>query len=432
MTDSQHSTGFQHSAVADLASTTTAEFVKLYGTQFQEDPAALYTQIRQQHGGVAPVLLDGDVPAWLVIGYREIHQVTSDNLLYQRDTRRWNQWDNVPADWPLLPYVAYNPSVMFTEAMEHRRRAGAIGDALSAVDQFDLRSHCERIADQLIDTFAGSGEADLIAQFAMQIPLLAVAKMYGMPEAETPALVRDVAISLDVGPDAIPAYGRVQEAMGRLLAGKHQRPGADVPSQLVQHPAQLTDAEIIQDLLVVTAAAQQPTANWIGNTIRLMLTDDRFAMTLSGGRGSVGEALNEVLWHDTPTQNFIGRFATRDTQLGGRRVRAGDLLVLGLAAANADPHVRPDLAGGALGNHAHMSFGHGEHGCPHPAPEVAEVIARTTVEVLLDRLPDLSLSVPVESLVWRPSMWMRGLESLPVTFTPTYVANTADSFSGAW
>ena len=59
------------------------------------------------------------------------------------------------------------------------------------------------------------------------------------------------------------------------------------------------------------AAAQQPTANWIGNTLRLMLTDDRFALTLSGGRRSVGQALNEVLWEDTPTQNFIGRWAVQ-------------------------------------------------------------------------------------------------------------------------
>ncbi|MEC3981335.1 cytochrome P450 [Amycolatopsis sp. H20-H5] len=394
----------------------------MYGAQFLTDPAALYSQLRQQFGGVAPVLLDGDIPAWLVTGYREIHQVSSDSQLFARDTRRWNQWDNVPGDWPLLPYVMHNPSVMFTEGNEHRRRAGAIGDALSAVDQFDLRAHCERIADRLIDGFVGSGQADLVAQFAMQVPLLAVAKMYGMPEAATPALVRDVAISLDVGPDAIPAYLRVQEAMGRLLALKRELPGADVPTHMMRHQANLTDDEIVQDLLVVTAAAQQPTANWIGNTIRLMLTDSRFAMTLSGGRGSVGQALNEVLWHDTPTQNFIGRFATRDTQLSGNRLRGGDLLVLGLAAANADPHVRPDLSAGAQGNHAHMSFGHGEHGCPYPAPEVADVIARTTVEVLLDRLPDLALAVPAESLVWRPSVWMRGLESLPVTFTPTYVS----------
>jgi cytochrome P450 len=396
--------------------------LRLYGARFQEDPAALYSAIREQYGPVAPVLLDGDVPAWFVSGYREIHQISDDSQLFARDTRRWSAWDQIPDDWPLMPYVAYNPSVMFTEGAEHRRRAGAIGDALGAVDQFELRAQCERVADQLIDAFAGTGEADLVAQYAMQMPLLMIANMYGMPAQETPKLVRDVAISLDVGPDAIPAHMRVQAAMQRLVAQKREASGADVPSTLLAHPANLSEEEIVLDLLVVTAAAQQPTANWIGNTIRLMLTDSRFAMTLSGGRGSVGQALNEVLWEDTPTQNFIGRFATRDTHLGGQRIRAGDLLVLGLAAANADPQVRPDLSAGPVGNEAHMSFGHGEHGCPYPAPEVAEVIARTTVEVLLDRLPDLELAVPAETLVWRPSVWMRGLDRLPVTFTPTYVA----------
>ena len=410
------------------------EPVRLYGRQFQTDPAALYTRLREQFGPVAPVLLDGDLPAWFVSGYREVHQVTSDSQLFGRDTRRWNAWPQVPGDWPLLPYVAHNASVMFTEGPEHRRRAGAISEALGEVDQFELGSHCERIADKLIDAFAGTGEADLVAQYAVQIPLLAVAKMFGMPEAETPDLVRDVAISLDAGPDAMDAHLRVQAAMRRLLAHKHDFPGNDVPSQLLASPSNLTDEEIVNDLIVVTAAAQQPTANWIGNTIRLLLTDARFAMTLSGGRGSVGQALNEVLWQDTPTQNFIGRFATRDTQLGNQRIRTGDLLILGLAAANADPLVRPHVFSNSSGNQAHMSFGHGEHGCPYPAPEVAEVIAKKTVEVLLDRLPDLELAVHPESLEWRPSVWMRGLQALPVRFTPTYVAASAGASAtpGTW
>jgi cytochrome P450 len=68
-----------------------------------------------------------------------------------------------------------------------------------------------------------------------------------------------------------------------------------------------------------------------------------------------------------------------------------------------------------------MSFSHGEHGCPYPARELAEIIAQTAVEVLLDRLPDVRLAVAANALVWRPSFLMRGLSALPVTFTPTYV-----------
>jgi cytochrome P450 len=132
--------------------------------------------------------------------------------------------------------------------------------------------------------------------------------------------------------------------------------------------------------------------------------------------------LNEVLWADTPTQNMAGRFAVRDTRLGGQHIKAGDLLILGLAAANTDPRVRPDADSYADsgGNQAHMPFSNGEHRCPHAAQELAEVIAETAIEVLPDRLPDVTLAVANEALVWRPSPWMRGLAALPVTFTPAF------------
>jgi cytochrome P450 len=72
-----------------------------------------------------------------------------------------------------------------------------------------------------------------------------------------------------------------------------------------------------------------------------------------------------------------------------------------------------------------LSFSHGEHRCPYPAPELAEVICRAAVEVLLDRLPDVLLAVDPEELEWSPSVWMRGLVSLPVTFTPSYATGSA-------
>jgi cytochrome P450 len=172
---------------------------------------------------------------------------------------------------------------------------------------------------------------------------------------------------------------------------------------------------------MASAAGHLPTADWIGNSIRLMLTDDRFAAALSGGRHSVAEAMNEVLWEDAPTQILAGRWAARDTTLGGQTLRAGDMLLLGLAAANADPLIRQDLGtagGGQSGNSAHLSFGHGEYRCPFPAQEIAEILARTGIEVLLDRLPDIDLTVPAEALVRRPSSFLRGMTSLPVGFTP--------------
>ncbi|MFB7111296.1 cytochrome P450 [Streptomyces sp. NPDC056291] len=395
--------------------------VRLGGLEYQQTPSQLYRALRREHGAVAPVLLDGDIPAWLVLGYSEVTYVTSHDELFARDSRRWNQWENIPADWPLMPYVGYQPSVLFTEGDEHRRRAGVITEALEGVDQFELARNCQLIADRLIADFAGSGQAELMTGYAHALPMRAVVQMCGMPTSgeDTRQLVEDLRISLDAaeGDDPVAAYGRVGERLRQLVKDKRVSPGPDVTSRMLLHPAGLSDEEIVQDLISVIAAAQQPTANWICNTLRLLLTDERFAVNVSGGRLSVGEALNEALWLDTPTQNFIGRWAVRDTQLGGRQIRAGDCLVLGLAAANTDPQIWPDSQVGAE-NAAHLSFSNGEHRCPYPAPLLADVMARTAVETLLERLPDLVLSVEPEKLTWRPSIWMRGLTALPVQFTP--------------
>lgn len=395
-----------------------AQPVRMYGEHLAGDPGELYQFMRAKFGRVAPILLDGDIPAWFVLGYREIHQISSNPALFARDCRRWNMWDRIADDWPLMPFVGWAPSVMFAEGVEHQRRAGAIGDALDAVNRTGLISICEQVSDRLIDGFTVRGEVDLIAEYAQQIPMRVIARLFGISDADTPALVQDIADSLDVAEKANAAHQRNFARMQQLLKDKHEKPGRDVPSRMIAHPSGLTDDEILIDLLVVMAAAQQPTANWIGNALRLMLIDDEFSLTLQGGRSSVGQALNEVLWKDTPTQNFIGRWAVQDCQLGGQRIRRGDLLVLGLAAANADPQVHPASFADSSINRAHMSFGHGEHGCPYPAPELAEVIARTAVEVLLDRVPDIELAVAPEELRWRPSLWMRGLYALPAHFSP--------------
>ncbi|GGR77135.1 cytochrome P450 [Streptomyces humidus] len=395
--------------------------VRLGGLEYQQTPARLYRELRREHGAVAPVLLDGDIPAWLVLGYAEVSYVTAHDELFARDSRRWNQWANIPEDWPLMPFVGYQPSVLFTEGEEHRRRAGVITQALEGVDQFQLSRDCRQLADQLIASFAGSGQAELMNMYAHALPMRAAVQMCGMPHAgdATHQLVEDLRISLDAGEgdDPVAAYMRVGEQIQQLVKEKRQRHGPDITSRMLQHRAGLTDDEIVQDLITIIAAAQQPTANWICNTLRLLLTDERFALSVSGGRLSVGEALSEVLWLDTPTQNFIGRWAVRDTQLGGQLIRAGDCVVLGLAAANTDPQIWPESHVGAESS-AHLSFSSGEHRCPYPAPLLADVIARTAVETLLERLPDMVLAVEPEELSWRPSVWMRGLHALPVEFTP--------------
>ncbi|MEV0402416.1 cytochrome P450 [Actinoallomurus sp. NPDC050550] len=393
-----------------------SEAVPLYGPRFAGNTEELFGEMRRDHGPVVPVLLEGGDPAWLVIGYREAHRVLSDGQLFARDPYRCHGPDYVPPQ-----AVGYTPGMlMFLDGDAHTQRVGAVSAALGEVDQFQLRADCERFADRLIDTFTTAGEVELMERYAYRIPVLVMGGMFGLPDSELMAVAQDMKTMSDGREDAIDAYGRFVATMRGHIESKREWPGPDVTSRMLAYGTGVTDDELIHDILVVISGSQENTANWIGNALRLMLTDDRFAVTLSGGRHSVGQALNEVLWKDTPVKAVPGRWATRDTQLGGRTIRAGDVIVVGLAGANADPWVRPAGHGDSGGNHAHLAFGTGDHGCPHPAPELAEVMAETAIEVLLDRLPDLRLAVPEDELEWRPAFHLRGLSALPVRFTPAY------------
>nr|WP_055551130.1 cytochrome P450 [Streptomyces sp. NBRC 110028] len=393
----------------------------LHGERYLRNPAESHEQMRRDHGQVAPILLEADVPAWLVLGYREMRQVLADAQTYSRDSRHWNRWDEVPPDWQLMPWVAYGPMILFTEGEEHRRRSEAISEALAAVDPFELRRHCERFADETIDKFIGKGQADLVLDYVFAVPALAMGTIFGMPEERLQPLAEAVTVSLMTTDEAMAAQQRAAALVQQLVTEKRTTPGPDVTSRYLQNCPGLTDEQLVGDLMVMMAAAMPAASYWIGNTVRLMLTDDRFTLTLAGNRRSVGEAMNEVLWADAPIRNNIGRFATRDATLGGRHVRAGDLLVLGIAAANADPALWPDPQAGYAGNNAHLAFGGGEYGCPAGAPELGTIMAETAIEVLLDRIPDLELAVEPDELEWLASLWYRCLSSLPVVFTPAPV-----------
>lgn len=398
----------------------------MYGPEFADDLAGFYRKVRAERGPVAPVLLVGDVPAWLVLSYREVVHVCRNPQIFARSSYNWNLWPEIPEDWPLMYPLIPIPSMVNVPRDEHARRAGAMSDVLEAVDRLELVRMCERTADELIDAFSGAGEADLVAQYAQELVLMVLARLLGYPEERISDLNRILIQVSTSGPDAAAAGMRLVEVMGEFVAGlrkdaaEQKEPGDGLAARLVRHPAALTDEELILDLALFFGAGHQPTANWIGSTLRLMLIDDEFSLNLQGGRYSVDQALNEVLWREPPAHAMVGRWAVRNIDLGGHRIGEGDFLVISLAAANADPevHAGADVRDNVGVNRAHMAFACGEHSCPLGGPDLAEAIAKTAVEVLLDRLPDVCLAVPAERLRWNESTWLRSLESLPVTFTP--------------
>ncbi|GAA0938915.1 cytochrome P450 [Nonomuraea longicatena] len=376
----------------------------------------LYEDLRRQWGDLAWVELEPGVGAWLVMGYQEILTITRQEKLYSRDARNWRLFQEgvVPPDSGLGPMMFWRPNVIGADGAEHRRLRRPLDDGVAAIDQRRMRRSVETMCADLIAGFRDRGSADLMGEYAAVVPMLALADLFGLDVGQGHELLAALRALFGSAEDSQAGNRRFEEILGCIMNARKQAPADDLTTRFLRHHDLRGDPEVLQSMVVMISAAQETTTTWISQTLRLMLTDPRFAGRVRGGRLGVDDALDEVLWRDPPMTNMPARYALRDTELGGRRIAMGDALVLGLAAANADPKVHTGDGVLELGNRAHLAWSAGPHACPAPVP--ARLITRTAVETALHLLPDVRLAVNAAELVPHPSPWTRCPAALPVLF----------------
>jgi cytochrome P450 len=391
---------------------------RLYGPAVSADPMALYDRLRAEHGAVAPVLLEGDIPAWLVLGYQEILHITRNPRRFSRDGRNWREWQEgrVQPHHPVAPVLAWGPDATHQDGAEHQRLRGAVNDSLERFDRRGLRRNVVYYGHKLIDDFCESGRTELLGHYAQQLPMLVLTNLFGLPQEEGPRLVTASRQLLMGTEKAVTADQYIQRTLGELVTRKHADPGHDLTSWLLAHPSDLSDAEVAHHLRLVLIAANESTTSLIANTLRMVFTHPRFHGSVRGGRMTLPSAVEQVLWDEPPFSVCPGGFAAYDMELAGHSVRRGDVLLLGIAAGNSDPEIRPRPGEIMHGNRSHLSFTCGPHECP--GQDVGRAITGTGIEVLLGRLPDIRLTVDPDELSWSASTWSRHLDALPVEFTP--------------
>ncbi|HVT70951.1 MAG TPA: cytochrome P450 [Trebonia sp.] len=381
------------------------------------DPQAEYRKLLDRWGLVAPVQLEPGVNAWLVMGYDEICHVVRHERLFSRDPHNWRDLSEgrVAPDSGLGPMMFPRDNAYFKDGETHRRLRAPLDDAVSGLHQRRMGRQVKAICADLIAGFAARGRAELVTEYAAVIPMLAVADMFGLDTSLGHELRMCLLALFGSASDSQAGNARFEEILTGIMRDRQATPADDVTSSFVSHPHLHNDYEIMQSMVLMISAGYETTTCWIAQTLRLMLTDPRFAGRVRGGRLGVDDALDEVLWRDPPMANMPARFALRDTELAGQPIQPGDALILGLAAANADPRVHADDAWAELGNRSHLAWSTGPHACPAHLP--ARIIARAAVETALNLLPEIHLAVPDNEISLIPSPWTRCPASLPVTFT---------------
>ncbi|WP_030394985.1 cytochrome P450 [Kitasatospora purpeofusca] len=388
----------------------------LHGPAFAADPQTVYERLRRQ-GPVAPVEIAPGVEALLVTDYQAALDLLRDTDTYSKDSRAWQQ--TVPPDSPLLPVLGYRPTALFSDGETHARYRQVITDGLALLEPHLLQRRVAEVAHRLIGTFGATGSADLIADYARRLPVHVVTTWFGVPDEHRERLVAGIVGMIESTRQAVTAYADLVAVVTAMVAERRERPRHDLTSWFLTHPAGLDNDEVVRQITLTMIAGNEPTTNLIGNALRRLLTDARYAGSLFGGAMTAHQAIDEVLWHEPPLANLSAHYPRCDTVLHGRAIPAGSLVLVSYAAANSEaapPADSPDTAGLRSGESAHLAWAAGPHACP--ARDPALLIAITAVEQLTSRIGDLELAEPADTLRWRPGPFHRALVRLPVRFTP--------------
>lgn len=322
---------------------------------------------------------------------------------------------------PLLP-----PSMLSVEPPEHTRYRKTVSSVFTTRAVAALRERVEQAAVALLDGIE-SGPADrvdVVDAYCAQLPVTVIGDILGVPDHDRPRILEFgelAAPSLDVGL-SWDQYLRVERGLdgfntwlAQHLGHLKRHPGDDLMSQIIaagDDGTRLDDEELRATAGLVLAAGFETTVNLLGNGIRILLEHpDQLAMLREDPELWPG-AVEEILRLESPVQ-LSARLARVDTEVAGRAVAAGELVILYLAGANRDPKVfddphRFDVTRGNAGKH--LSFSGGRHFCLGAALARAE--GEVGLRAFFDRYPDARLAGDGSR---RDTRVLRGWATLPIT-----------------
>ncbi|MFE3651814.1 cytochrome P450 [Streptomyces sp. NPDC059152] len=404
----------------------TTDPIPLYGADYKRDPYPLYAELRAR-GPVHRVRFPSGVCAWLVTGYDAAQQALTDPRLGKHHSRGNAAWRARASIMPEPQHSQLQVHLLHQDPPRHTAMRRMVTDAFAPQRVEALRPRFQETADALLDRFAGSGRADLVAEFAAHFPFRVLAEVIGLPEAFAGRFDRDWGkVVQPVGPTdpGRPAYEArlrgLQQYIADLVVHKRRAPGEDLLSRLVvaRDAGELTPAELDSMIFQLLVAGQEPVTNQITTALVTLLRHPDQLAALAARPELLPRAVEELLRHDAAFELTTWRFFAEDSELHGTRIPAGDSVIVSLCAANRDPRrfADADVLDFDRSPNPHLAFGQGSHFCPGAALARAEL--QIALGTLVRRLPGLRLAVPEDELAWIPAVLARGVNRLPVTYAP--------------
>jgi cytochrome P450 len=405
---------------------------KVFDDQFFADPYATYARMHAEGCPVRRVVTPEGIPAWLVTEHDAVRDALKDPRLSRRLAHAGSEYRRAP-----YPTEFLTGSVVTEDPPEHTRLRRMLNQAFSPRSIGTMTPRVEAITAELLDQVKvrlDAGETiDLVAEFAVLLPITVIAEMLGVPLERRDDFRRwgDGMLGLDRAVQAESSMAMLG-FLTELIAAKTAHPQDDMLSQWVtardEAGGALEQKEIIGLALVVLVGGYDTSVGMIASTLLALLSDDGKYAELRAAPEILPDVVEEYLRLYGTVQTGVRRFATEGFGIGGEEIAAGDTVLISLGAANHDParHPDPDAADfHRSGIRNHLAFALGPHVCP--GNELARIEIATAVRAVMEKLPQLRLAVAPDQIDWRRAYFIRIPLALPVTWgPPDRVVSVAD------
>lgn len=372
---------------------------------------------RPAEGGLMPS--EDDDGYWAVVRYEDIVHVSQNPETFC--SGEGVQLENIPE-----MFLEPTQSFIAMDAPRHTTLRRLVSSAFTprrvGIIEAQIRAQAARIVDRLLET----GDCDFVDAVARRLPMWTIYEMVGLPaeQQDEVALAADTLVSSN---DAEVQDGReplevVNDAVMVLMAAgldlaedRRANPRDDLMSALASAEIdgdRLTDEEISAFFVLLSVAGNDTTRNTIAHTMKALCDNpDQRAWLAEDLDGRLGTAVEEMVRWATPVMTFK-RTATRDTEIAGVPVAAGEKVVMMYPSGNRDERVFADPMRFDLSRtpNRHLGFGGGG---PHYC--LGHMLAKTQLRAifgeLLTRVPGLQVGEPQYLL----SNFVHGVKSMPCT-----------------
>jgi cytochrome P450 len=374
------------------------------------DPYPVYRQLRDH----APVYWSPQASTWVLSRYDDVAAALIDPATYS----------SASGIFPTPPGVdmtqLFLPMLIMSDPPRHTQLRHLVSKAFTPRRIAGVEARIQTLVNNLLDQVSGAGTWDFVSGFAGPLPAIVIADMLGVPREDrdrirtwSTTLIQSNPIRGEFGP-GLDAAAALYEYFSTFLGERRAHPRDDLMTALVQAEVDgehLSEEELLGFCLLLLIAGHETTTNLLSNSAVVLAQHPESRRQLADNPALVPAAVEELLRYDSPVQG-LGRTLTRQVDLHGQPMKAGDTVLLLFGSANRDDHAFPDADRFDINRRPErqVAFGRGIHFCL--GASLARLEARIALQALLARHRDWD--VDLDSAVRLRSGPIRGYVSLPV------------------